>query len=39
VDIVLIGNLSLVDIDTGHWPMITAPAVLARLIDQAAAES
>lgn len=34
-----ITNLSLVDIDSGHWPMITAPAELARLIDQAAAES
>jgi pimeloyl-ACP methyl ester carboxylesterase len=34
-----IRNLSLVDIDSGHWPMITAPAELARLIDQAAAES
>lgn len=34
-----IRNLSLVDIDTGHWPMITAPAELARLIDQAAAGS
>jgi pimeloyl-ACP methyl ester carboxylesterase len=34
-----ITNLSLVDIDTGHWPMITAPAKLARLIDQAAAKS
>jgi pimeloyl-ACP methyl ester carboxylesterase len=34
-----IQNLSLVDIDSGHWPMITAPAELARLIDQAAAES
>jgi pimeloyl-ACP methyl ester carboxylesterase len=33
-----IRNLSLVDIDTGHWPMITAPAELARLIDQAAVE-
>jgi pimeloyl-ACP methyl ester carboxylesterase len=33
-----IQNLSLVDIDSGHWPMITAPAELARLIDQAAAE-
>jgi pimeloyl-ACP methyl ester carboxylesterase len=31
-----IGNLSLVDIDSGHWPMTTAPAELARLIDQAA---
>ena len=34
-----IRNLSLVDIDSGHWPMISAPAELARLIDQAAAES
>jgi pimeloyl-ACP methyl ester carboxylesterase len=34
-----IRNLSLVDIDSGHWPMITAPAELARLIDQATAES
>ena len=34
-----ISNLSLVDIDSGHWPMITAPAELARLIDQAAAKS
>jgi len=32
-----IRNLSLVDIDSGHWPMITAPAELAGLIDQAAA--
>lgn len=34
-----ISDLSLADIDSGHWPMITAPAELARLIDQAAAES
>jgi pimeloyl-ACP methyl ester carboxylesterase len=34
-----IANLSLVDIDSGHWPMITAPAELARLIDRAAAQS
>jgi pimeloyl-ACP methyl ester carboxylesterase len=34
-----IRNLSLADIDSGHWPMITAPATLARLIDQAAAQS
>ena len=34
-----IRNLSLVDIDSGHWPMITAPAELARLIHHAAAES
>jgi pimeloyl-ACP methyl ester carboxylesterase len=34
-----IKNLSLVDIDSGHWPMITAPAELARLIGQAGEES
>jgi hypothetical protein len=34
-----IGDLSLADIDSGHWPMLTAPAELARLIDQAAAQS
>jgi pimeloyl-ACP methyl ester carboxylesterase len=34
-----IRDLSLVDIDTGHWPMITAPAELARLIGQVAAGS
>ena len=34
-----ISDLTLADIDSGHWPMITAPAELARLIDQAAAES
>jgi pimeloyl-ACP methyl ester carboxylesterase len=34
-----ISNLALVDIDSGHWPMITEPAELARLIDQAAAQS
>ncbi len=34
-----ITNLILVDIDSGHWPMITVPAELARLIDQAAAQA
>jgi pimeloyl-ACP methyl ester carboxylesterase len=34
-----IRDLSLVDIDSGHWPMITAPAELARLLDQVADES
>jgi pimeloyl-ACP methyl ester carboxylesterase len=29
-----IADLSLVDIDSGHWPMITAPAEPARLLDQ-----
>ena len=32
-------TLSFVDIDTGHWPMITAPAELARLLAEAADES
>jgi len=32
-------DLSLVDIDSGHWPMISAPAELARLLAQAAEES
>ncbi len=29
-------DLSLVDIDTGHWPMMTRPAALARILDDAA---
>jgi pimeloyl-ACP methyl ester carboxylesterase len=29
-------NVSYLDIDSGHWPMITAPAELARLLSQAA---
>jgi pimeloyl-ACP methyl ester carboxylesterase len=32
-------NVSFADIDSGHWPMITAPAELARLLSQAAEES
>lgn len=32
-------NLSLVDIDSGHWPMITAPAKLAHILAQAAEQS
>jgi pimeloyl-ACP methyl ester carboxylesterase len=32
-------NLSFLDIDSGHWPMISAPADLARLLSQAAEES
>jgi pimeloyl-ACP methyl ester carboxylesterase len=32
-------NVSYVDIDSGHWPMISAPADLARLLSQAAEES
>jgi pimeloyl-ACP methyl ester carboxylesterase len=30
-------NVSLVDIDTGHWPMVTQPAELATIFDNAAA--
>lgn len=29
-------RLSFVDIDTGHWPMVTAPGELARLLDDSA---
>jgi pimeloyl-ACP methyl ester carboxylesterase len=32
-------NVSFIDIDSGHWPMISAPADLARLLSQAAEES
>jgi pimeloyl-ACP methyl ester carboxylesterase len=32
-------NLSFLDIDSGHWPMISAPAELARLLAQAAEQS
>jgi pimeloyl-ACP methyl ester carboxylesterase len=32
-------NVSFADIDSGHWPMISAPAELARLLSQAAEES
>jgi pimeloyl-ACP methyl ester carboxylesterase len=32
-------EVSYIDIDSGHWPMITAPAELARLLAQAAEES
>jgi pimeloyl-ACP methyl ester carboxylesterase len=32
-------EVSFVDIDSGHWPMISAPAELARLLAQAAEES
>ena len=32
-------NVSYADIDSGHWPMISAPADLARLLSQAAEES
>lgn len=29
-------NVEFIDIDTGHWPMITQPAELARILDEAA---
>jgi pimeloyl-ACP methyl ester carboxylesterase len=32
-------NVSYIDIDSGHWPMISAPADLARLLAQEAEES
>jgi pimeloyl-ACP methyl ester carboxylesterase len=32
-------NVSFIDIDSGHWPMISAPAELARLLSQAAEQS
>jgi pimeloyl-ACP methyl ester carboxylesterase len=32
-------NLSFVNIDSGHWPMISAPAELARILAQVAEES
>ena len=32
-------NVSFLDIDSGHWPMISAPAELARLLARAAEES
>jgi pimeloyl-ACP methyl ester carboxylesterase len=31
-------NVSYVDIDSGHWPMISAPALLGRLLSEAAQE-
>ncbi len=32
-------SLSFVDINSGHWPMVSAPAELARLLAEAAEES
>jgi pimeloyl-ACP methyl ester carboxylesterase len=32
-------NVSFIDIDSGHWPMISAPAELARILARAAEES
>lgn len=33
-----VAHLSFVDIDSGHWPMVTRPAELARIFDSAARE-
>jgi hypothetical protein len=35
-ELVRVEHLDLVDIDSGHWPMITRPADLAHLIARAA---
>ena len=32
-------EVTFIDLDSGHWPMISAPADLARLLSQAAEES
>ncbi|MFD5408195.1 alpha/beta hydrolase, partial [Streptomyces griseorubiginosus] len=32
-------HLDFVDIDSGHWPMFTKPAELARLLAAAAADA
>jgi pimeloyl-ACP methyl ester carboxylesterase len=32
-------HVELIDIDSGHWPMITKPVELARLLDAAATEN
>jgi pimeloyl-ACP methyl ester carboxylesterase len=32
-------TVSFIDIDSGHWPMVSAPAALARVLSQAAGES
>ena len=32
------GQVSFVDIDSGHWPMVTRPTELARLLDSAVRE-
>jgi pimeloyl-ACP methyl ester carboxylesterase len=32
-------HLDLVDIDSGHWPMVSKPIELARLLAAAAAEA
>jgi pimeloyl-ACP methyl ester carboxylesterase len=35
-ELAAIKDLAMADIDSGHWPMFSAPAELARIIDQAA---
>lgn len=32
-------NVSFIDIESGHWPMITAPTELARMLSQAGQET
>jgi pimeloyl-ACP methyl ester carboxylesterase len=32
-------HVELIDIDSGHWPMISKPVELARLLDAAATEN
>lgn len=32
-------HLSHLDIDSGHWPMVTKPVALARLLAQAAPDN
>lgn len=38
-ELALARHVSYVDIATGHWPMVTQPAALARLLDAAARKS
>ena len=38
-ELAAVEHVEFVDIDTGHWPMVTAPVELARLLAAAAAES
>jgi pimeloyl-ACP methyl ester carboxylesterase len=35
-ELTLVTHLDLVDIDSGHWPMVTQPTELARLLGEAA---
>jgi len=38
-ELAAVEHVEFVDIATGHWPMVTAPVELARLLAAAAAES